>query len=176
LERLGNFGTYVDPNLSTRGFLARDYSHDAFELGWATGPSTFNAMLATNDSKFNTGYIRFEENLKLGKTFEIGAAYRVNAIDVITNTAVLTHRAAAKASFTVMPSLRVYGEAGMIVTGENEDLATAENALKPEYGEIPSISRSLSGWKFLLQDFSTMPLLKWNISVTERTLRKVLTM
>ena len=131
----GNFGTYVDPNLSTRGFLARDYSHDAFELGWATGPSTFSAMLATNDSKFNTGYIRLEENLKLGKPFEIGAAYRVNAIDVITNTAVLTHRAAAKASFTVMPSLRVYGEAAMIVTGTNDDLATAPNAVKPEYAE-----------------------------------------
>ena len=45
----GNFGTYLDPMLGTRGFLMRDYSHDAFEAGWQVGPSAFKAMLATGD-------------------------------------------------------------------------------------------------------------------------------
>lgn len=63
----GNFGTYIDPNLKTRGFLMRDYSHDAFELGWKYGPSALHAMIATSDSKFKTGYVRVEERLQLAK-------------------------------------------------------------------------------------------------------------
>ena len=70
----GNFGTYVDPALNRRGMMMRDYSHDAFELGWNFGPSAFKAMLATSDNQFNTGYVRVEERLKFSFPLEIAAA------------------------------------------------------------------------------------------------------
>ena len=51
------------------------------------------------------------------------------------NTAVLTHRITAKASYTILPNLSVYGEAAAIVTGKDDKLATADNAVAPEYAQ-----------------------------------------
>ena len=133
----GNFGTYIDPNLKTRGFLMRDYSHDAFEAGWKYGPSALHAMIATSDSKFKTGYVRVEERLQLAKPFEIGAAYRVNAIDAMYLPAVQTHRVAGNASFTFIKNLRLYGEVAYITTGEDDaitdETVDAGLAIAPEY-------------------------------------------
>ena len=129
----GNFGTYVDPNISKRGFLARDYQHDAVSFGLETGPSTFTALLGTYDSKFDTGYLRFEENLKFGDA-QIGAAYRVNALDPIQHTAEVTHRVAGRASYYFLKNLGIYGEVAYIYTGDGEDL-TVDNAIKPEYAQ-----------------------------------------
>lgn len=132
-SRTGNFGTYIDAKLGTRGFLARDYSHDAFELGWGHGISQLSVMLGAGDGKFDTGYLRVEDNLAFSKEFNLGIAYRANVIDPIANTAVLTHRAAAKASYSILPNLGVYGEVAAIVTGKDDNLATANNAIAPEY-------------------------------------------
>lgn len=134
-SRAGNFGTYVDAKLGTRGFLARDYSHDAFELGWGHDFSQLSVMLGAGDGNFDTGYLRAEEELNFTKAFNLGIAYRVNAIDPIANTAVLTHRITAKASYTILPKLSVYGEAAAIVTGKDDKLATADNAVAPEYAQ-----------------------------------------
>ncbi len=129
----GNFGTYVDVNLSKRGFLARDYQHDAVSIGVETGPSTFTALLGTYDNKFDTGYLRFEENLKFGDA-KIGAAYRVNALDPIQHTAQVTHRVAGRASYYFFKNLGVYGEVAYVTTGDDENLTVA-NAIKPEYAQ-----------------------------------------
>ena len=129
----GNFGTYVDVHLNKRGFLARDYQHDAIAFGFEKGISTFNALLGTYDSKFNTGYIRLEETLKFGDA-KIGAAYRVNALDVIQHTAQPTHRAAARASYYFQKNFGLYGEVALIATGDGENLK-APNALKSEYAQ-----------------------------------------
>ena len=129
----GNFGTYVDVHLNKRGFLSRDYQHDAFAFGFEKGISTFNALLGTYDAKFNTGYIRFEETLKFGDA-KVSAAYRVNALDVIQHTAQLTHRAAARASYYFQKNLGLYGEVALIATGDEENLKVA-NAIKPEYAQ-----------------------------------------
>ena len=132
-SRSGNFGTYIDQNLKKRGFLARDYSHDAFEFGYKQSISELSVMLATTDENFNTGYIRIQEDLKFNDALKASLAYRVNAIDPIQNTAVLTHRVAAKVSYEIMKNFGLYGEVAVIATGEDEDLATAENAVEPEY-------------------------------------------
>ena len=129
----GNFGTYVDVHLNKRGFLSRDYQHDAFAFGFEKGISTFNALLGTHDAKFNTGYIRFEETLKFGDA-KVSAAYRVNALDVIQHTAQLTHRAAARASYYFQKNFGLYGEVALIATGDGENLKVA-NAIKPEYAQ-----------------------------------------
>ena len=129
----GNFGTYVDVHLNKRGFLSRDYQHDAFAFGFENGISTFNALLGTYDAKFNTGYIRFEETLKFGDA-KVSAAYRVNALDVIQHTAQLTHRAAARASYYFQKNFGLYGEVALIATGDGENLKVA-NAIKPEYAQ-----------------------------------------
>ncbi|MCK9182250.1 MAG: hypothetical protein M0P13_05155 [Fibrobacteraceae bacterium] len=136
-SQAGNFGTYVDPALSRRGMLMRDYSHDAFELGWKVGPSTLNAMLGTTDNKFNTGYVRVEERAKFSFPLELAVAYRVNAIDAFNQAAVQTHRVAGSASYAIIKNLRLYGEIAYITTGTDSDVnaksIAAGDAIKPEY-------------------------------------------
>ena len=129
----GNFGTYVDVALNKRGFLARDYQHDAIAFGHENGISTFNALLGTYDAKFNTGYIRLEETLKFGDA-KVSAAYRVNALDPIQHTAQVTHRVAARASYYFQKNFGLYGEVALIATGDSENLKVA-NAIKPEYAQ-----------------------------------------
>lgn len=129
----GNFGTYVDVNLSKRGFLARDYQHDAVAFGFEKGISSFSAILGTYDSKFNTGYIRAEETLKFGAA-KLSAAYRGNVLDPIQNTAQVTHRVAGRASYYFIKNLGLYGELAYITTGDDENLAY-DNAVKPEYAQ-----------------------------------------
>jgi hypothetical protein len=135
----GNFGTYIDAALKNRGLLARDYAHDAFELGWTRGISNLNVMLATTSNTFSTGYVRVEENVKFSFPLELKAAYRVNAIDAMTKPAVQTHRVAAKAVYSIMKDLKVYGEVGFLKTGENSvvDSASIANAIAvaPEYDQ-----------------------------------------
>ena len=129
----GNFGTYVDVALNKRGFLARDYQHDAIAFGHENGISTFNALLGTYDAKFNTGYIRLEETLKFGDA-KVSAAYRVNALDPIQHTAQVTHRVAGRASYYFQKNFGLYGEVALIATGDEENLKAA-NAIKPEYAQ-----------------------------------------
>jgi len=129
----GNFGTYVDVLLNKRGFLARDYQHDAISFGLETGPSLFNFLVGTYDSKFNTGYIRAEETLKFGSA-KVGAAYRVNALDPIQHPAEVTHRAAGRASYYFTEKLGLYGEVAYIHTGDDENLSS-EGSVKPEYAQ-----------------------------------------
>jgi len=119
-----NFGTYIDKDLTKRGLWMRDYSHNAVELGWKHGLNQLNAMVATKDNKANTGYIRVEDDMKF--------AYRANLIDAVQNTAAITHRVAAYASFTFAPNLRLYGEYACLYT-ENEEINTkAPNYVAPE--------------------------------------------
>ena len=132
-----HFGTYIDKALTARGLWMRDYSHDAIEFGWQTGISQFNAMLATRDTKANTGYLRFEEDLKFNSLdipLELKLAYRVNAIDRIQNTAALTHHIATYISYSFSPALRVYGEFANIHT-QNDGIKMDEkprNYVAPE--------------------------------------------
>ena len=132
-----HFGTYIDKALTARGLWMRDYSHDAIEFGWQTGISQFNAMLATRDTKANTGYIRIEEDLKFNSLdipLELKLAYRVNAIDRIQNTAALTHHIATYISYSFSPALRVYGEFANIHT-QNDGIKMDEkprNYVPPE--------------------------------------------
>jgi hypothetical protein len=57
----------------------------------------------------------------------------------MTKPAVQTHRVAAKAVYSIMKDLKVYGEVGFLKTGENSDVnaATIENdiAVAPEYAQ-----------------------------------------
>lgn len=129
----GNFGTYVDPHLSKRGFLARDYQHDAIAVGFDKGISSFSLLLGTYDNKFDTGYLRAEETLKLGDA-KISAAYRGNVLDPVQHTAEVTHRVAGRASYYALKNLGIYGEVAYIYTGDGEKL-TASNAIKPEYAQ-----------------------------------------
>ena len=128
-----HFGTYIDKDLTARGLWMRDYSHNAVELGWQTGYSNFTAMVATRDNKFNTGYVRIEEDLKFDFPLEAKFAYRVNAIDPIQNTVAITHRLATYLSYKPLDFLRVYGEYGFIVTQEDAVKTTAPNYVAPEY-------------------------------------------
>ncbi len=134
-----NFGTYIDKALSTRGFMMRDYSHDAFELGWNLGPSAFKAMLATNDGEFNTGYVRVEERLKFSFPLELAAAYRVNALDAMNQPATQTHRVAGYLSYAIVKNLRLYGEVAYLYTTEDDEVnaaaISAGKAIKPEYAQ-----------------------------------------
>lgn len=129
----GNFGTYVDVNLSKRGFLARDYQHDAVAFGFEKGFSTFSALLGTYDSYFNTGYLRFEESVKLGDA-KVSAAYRGNLLDPIQHTAEVTHRIAGRASYSFFKNFALYGEIAYITTGDGENL-TVPNGIKSEYAQ-----------------------------------------
>ena len=129
----GNFGTYVDVHLSKRGFLARDYQHDAIGLGFDKGISSFSILLGTYDNKFDTGYIRAEETLKFGDA-KLSAAYRGNLLDPIQHTAEVTHRVAGRAGYNLLKNLGIYGEVAYITTGDGENLK-APNAIKPEYAQ-----------------------------------------
>lgn len=138
-EGAGNFGAYLDKNLSKRGFLARDYSHDAFEVGWKKASNQLNVMIGSEDGNFNKGYLRVNDDLKLGDALKIGLGYRVNVLDLVQYDAVLTHAVDFRAKFNIAEKLAVYGEAAAIITGENDDVneATIEagSAAKPLYAQ-----------------------------------------
>lgn len=121
-EGAGNFGAYLDKDISKRGFLGRDYSHDAFELGWKKGMNLLNVMLATKDGNFNTGYVRVTDDIKLNKSFKLGLGYRANIIDPVQYTAVVTHRGSLRANVKLAEKFAVYGEAAAIVTGKDKDV------------------------------------------------------
>ena len=127
-----HFGTYIDKDLTARGLWMRDYSHNAIEFGWQTGYSNFTAMLATRDNKANTGYIRLEEDLKFDFPLEAKLAYRVNSVDVVQNTAHLTHRIATYLSYKPLDFLRLYGEYGYIVTSDEYINEKVDNYVAPE--------------------------------------------
>lgn len=121
-EGAGNFGAYLDKDISKRGFLGRDYSHDAFELGWKKGMNLLNVMLATKDGNFNTGYVRVTDDIKLNKSFKLGLGYRANTSTRSNNTAVVTHRGSLRANVKLAEKFAVYGEAAAIVTGKDKDV------------------------------------------------------
>lgn len=143
----GNFGTYLDKKIGSHGFMGRgSVNQDGVELGWTFGPSNLNAMIATtydaddanSKTPFNRGYLRLEDNLKLGKPMELTLAYRVNALDPMLKPAVITHRAGLKAAYTIFPSLKLYGELGYINTGKDDEVkkdtnGTWTSSVKPEY-------------------------------------------
>ena len=127
-----HFGTYVDGVLTRRGLWMRDYSHNAVEVGWNHGLSQLNAMVATQDGNANRGYVRVEEDMKFTFPLEMKIAYRSNLIDVLQNTAYVTHRVAAFASYNALPELRVYGEYACIYTQDDDINTSASNYLAPE--------------------------------------------
>lgn len=127
-----NFGTYIDKDLTKRGLWMRDYSHNAVELGWKHGLNQLNAMVAAKNGTANQGYIRVEDDLKFTFPLDMKFAYRSNLIDAVQNTAAITHRVAAYASFTFAPNLRLYGEYACLYT-EDEDINTeVSNYIAPE--------------------------------------------
>lgn len=127
-----HFGTYLDKDLTKRGLWMRDYSHNALELGWIHGLSTLNFMVAAKDGNANQGYIRAEEDMKFTFPLEVKVGYRSNAVDRVQNTAYLTHRLAAYASYGILPELRFYGEYACIYT-QDEDIDTgADNFIPTE--------------------------------------------
>lgn len=138
-EGAGNFGAYLDKDISKRGFLGRDYSHDAFELGWKKGVNQLNVMLATEDGNFNSGYVRVTDDLKLNSSFKLGLGYRANVIDPIQYTAVVTHRGSLRANAKITDKFAVYGEAAAIVTGKdkdvNEETIQEKTAKAPNYAQ-----------------------------------------
>lgn len=127
-----NFGTYVDKDLTKRGLWMRDYSHNAFELGWKHGLNQLNAMVAVKDGKANQGYVRIEDDMKFTFPLEMKVAYRSNAIDRMQNTAYLTHRLAAYASYSIVPEFRLYGEYACIYTQDEDINENADNFINKE--------------------------------------------
>ena len=127
-----HFGTYVDAVLTKRGLWMRDYSHNAIELGWKHGLSNLTAMLATQDGNANRGYLRVEEDMKFTFPLEMKVAYRGNLIDVLQNTAYITHRLAAYASYNIIPEWRVYGEYSCVYTQDDDLNKNAKNYIAPE--------------------------------------------
>ena len=127
-----HFGTYLDKDLTKRGLWMRDYSHNAFELGWIHGLSTLNIMFATQDGYANRGYVRVEEDMKFTFPLEVKVGYRGNHADPIQHTAYTTHRIATYASYNIVPIFRVYGEYACIYTQDEELSAAAPNYLAPE--------------------------------------------
>ena len=127
-----HFGTYVDAVLTKRGLWMRDYSHNAIELGWKHGLSNLTAMLATQDGNANRGYLRVEEDMKFTFPLEMKVAYRSNVVDVLQNTAYLTHRLAAYASYNIIPELRAYGEYSCVYTQDDDLNKNAKNYIAPE--------------------------------------------
>ena len=129
-----HFGTYVDKDLTVRGLWMRDYSHNAVEMGWKHGLNQLTAMVAAKNGTANQGYVRIEDDMKFTFPLELKVAYRTNAVDVVQNTALLTHRMAAYASYTIFPGLRAYGEYACIYTQDEEDIDyDAPNYLAPEF-------------------------------------------
>ena len=127
-----HYGTYVDKDLTKRGLWMRDYSHNALELGWKHGLNQFNAMLATKDGNANQGYLRVEDDMKFTFPLELKVAYRGNLVDVVQNTAYLTHRIAAYGSLSLIPNLRLYGEYACIYTQDDDIDTKAANYVAPE--------------------------------------------
>ena len=128
-----HYGTYVDKDLTKRGLWMRDYSHNALELGWIHGLNSLNVMVAAKDGNANQGYVRVEDDMKFTFPLEMKVAYRSNAVDVVQNSAYLTHRIAAYASYNLVPAFRVYGEYACIYTQEDDDLdPEAPNYIAPE--------------------------------------------
>ena len=123
----GNFGTYVDVHLNKRGFLARDYQHDALGFGFDKGISSFSLLLGTYDNKFDTGYLRAEETVKLGDA-KISAAYRGNLLDPIQHTAEVSHRIAGRASYYFAKNLGLW-------VGSTED--------KKQYDEVDNVRQQI---------------------------------
>ena len=138
-EGAGNFGAYLDKDISKRGFLGRDYSHDAFELGWKKGANQLNVMLATEDGNFNSGYVRVTDDFKLNNSFKLGLGYRSNVIDPVQYTAVLTHRGSLRANVKFSDKFLVYGEAAAIITGKDKDVNAEtiqeKSAKAPNYAQ-----------------------------------------
>ena len=127
-----NFGTYIDKDLTKRGLWMRDYSHNAVEMGWKNGLNQLNAMVATKNGTANQGYVRIEDDMKFTFPLEVKVAYRSNAIDVVQNTAYITHRVAAYASYEFLPILRAYGEYACIYTQDDDINQDVENYVAPE--------------------------------------------
>ena len=127
-----NFGTYVDKDLTKRGLWMRDYSHNAVEMGWKNGLNQLNAMVATKNGTANQGYVRIEDDMKFTFPLEVKVAYRSNAIDVVQNTAYITHRVAAYASYEFLPILRGYGEYACIYTQDDDLNTEVANYIAPE--------------------------------------------
>ena len=127
-----HFGTYLDKDLTKRGLWMRDYSHNAFELGWIHGLSTLNIMFATQDGYANRGYVRVEEDMKFTFPLEVKVGYRGNHADPIQHTAYTTHRIATYASYNIVPIFRVYGEYACIYTQDEDLNKKASNYLAPE--------------------------------------------
>jgi hypothetical protein len=110
----------------------RDYSHNAVELGWKSGLNQLNAMVAAKNGTANQGYIRIEDDMKFTFPLEVKAAYRANLVDVVQNSAYITHRVAAYASYGFLPFLRAYGEYACIYTQDDDVDQNAENYIAPE--------------------------------------------
>ncbi|MBO4435945.1 MAG: hypothetical protein J5791_03550 [Fibrobacter sp.] len=127
-----HFGTYVDKDLTKRGLWMRDYSHNALELGWKHDLNQLNVMLATQDGNANRGYLRVEDDMKFTFPLEVKVAYRGNLVDVVQNTAYVTHRVAAYASYDLLSMLRVYGEYSCVYTQDDDINKTADNYIAPE--------------------------------------------
>ncbi len=128
-----HFGTYVDKDLTKRGLWMRDYSHNALELGWKHDLNQLNVMLATQDGNANRGYLRVEDDMKFTFPLEVKVAYRGNLVDVVQNSAYITHRIAAYASYDLLSMLRVYGEYSCVYTQEDDDInPNASNYIAPE--------------------------------------------
>ena len=164
-EGAGNFGGYLDQNLSKRGFLVRDYAHDAFELGWKMAGNQLNVMVGTDDGNFNKGYLRVNDDLKLGEALKLGLGYRANVLDPMQYSAVLTHVVDFRARYQGSKQLAVYAEAAAIMTGKDDKVNAASieagAAVKPLYSQDTQYFPN-----FLPAAFSTRPLPKWNTSLT----------
>ena len=127
-----HFGTYVDKELTKRGLWMRDYSHNALELGWKHDLNQLNVMLATQDGNANRGYLRVEDDMKFTFPLEVKVAYRGNLVDVVQNTAYITHRLAAYASYDLLSMLRVYGEYSCVYTQDDDLDPNVSNYVAPE--------------------------------------------
>jgi hypothetical protein len=122
----------VDKDLTKRGLWMRDYSHNAVELGWKSGLNQLNAMVAAKNGTANQGYIRVEDDMKFTFPLEVKVAYRSNLVDVVQNTAYVTHRVAAYASYNLFPILRAYGEYACIYTQDDDINTEVDNYIAPE--------------------------------------------
>ncbi|MEO6098083.1 MAG: hypothetical protein ABIW76_21435 [Fibrobacteria bacterium] len=75
-----NFGNYVD--LGTGGkFLSRPAVHNALELSAVRGKFSGSALLGTNDSKLNRGFLRLYEKYAFSPKLQASVGYRANIFD-----------------------------------------------------------------------------------------------
>jgi hypothetical protein len=75
-----NFGNYVDLNPGGK-FLSRPAAHNAVELAAAHGKFSGSAMLGTNDSKLNRGFLRLYEKYAFSPKVQAAVGYRANLFD-----------------------------------------------------------------------------------------------